>query len=453
MRSVDLAGLRPLRLIAMWSRLLLGVVVMVGCAVSNGDECSLNSDCLNAYCLEGVCTQDCVDAEKDCPNGYVCNSIAQCEYGGPSAGGSGAEGAGAAGAGGPSTGGAPNPGAGGSGGAGASGGSGPSSGGAGGGPDLKEDLTLCQVDEECVSDLCRNVRIGGVKRCTKTCSSSTDCYQGFRCEEEGGVDFCRQSDIGRACNAAGQCNFACLSPLDHCTSQCQTGNDCPNGYGCSSVGASKVCVRLAADCAADTSQCVSAQACDNTMVISSCTMPCASSADCPQRAAGFQPWSCDGFCRRPPDVYGPLPGGTEPAQWACNFNSQVVNVCNDGLHIDFDALPQPSPPAVNCGSPSTTDGLPGDACLDSCRYRGACPHGFGCVAAAESGGSLIGLCLIEGSEEIGSSCTSNSECAFGLCKDSVCSRDCSRDQVCPTGSTCTAEGGPLIEGTTYKTCQ
>lgn len=430
-----------------------------GCAESSGNQCNLNSDCLNAYCLDGVCTQDCVDAAKDCPKGYVCNAIAQCEYGGPSSGGAGAQGGeGAAGASGPSSGGAPNPSAGGggdggSGAAGAAGGSGPGSGGGGNGPELVEDLTLCQTDEECLSDLCRDVQVGGVKRCTKTCSVSTDCYQGFRCEEAGGIDFCRQSDVGEPCSGAAQCNFACLSPLNHCTSQCVTGNDCPNGYGCSSVGNTKVCVRLAADCAADTSQCMSAQACDTSLVVSSCTMPCSSSADCPQRAAGLPAWTCDGFCRRPPDVYGPLPGGTEPAQWACNFQSQVVNVCNDGLHIDFDAFTQPPAPAVSCAASSTTDGFPGDACLDSCKYRGGCPSGFGCVAAAEIGGSLLGLCLIVGSEEVGSSCTSNSECAFGLCKDNVCSRDCSRDQVCPSGSTCTPEGGPLIEGMSYKTCQ
>lgn len=438
------------------SFLQLTFVAFVGvlsCAESSGSSCKLNSDCLDAYCRDGVCTQDCVDAAKDCPKGYVCNSIAQCEYAGPVAGAGG--GVTQGGSGGQSAGGAPMTSSGPGGGGQSPDASSSSTGGAGGNmPELKEDLTLCQTDDQCASGLCKPMTPSGVRRCTKSCSASSQCYSGFRCETEGADQVCRASDIGRACNAAGQCNFACLSPLNHCTSECDNASDCPNGYGCADAGGTKVCVRLSADCAADTSQCVAANVCDTSLVVSSCSMACASAADCPQRASGLPPWTCDGLCRRPPDVYGPLPGGYEPAQWSCNFNGDVVNVCNDGLHIDFDAFTQPAAPSVNCNAPSTTDGLPGDACLDSCRYRGGCAFGFACSGLAELSSGRIGLCVYSGGEEVGSACASNGECAFGLCSEAgVCSRDCSRDGVCPSGSSCVAQGGPLIEGLPYKICQ
>ena len=438
-------------------QVLVGVwaAALFGCAESSGNSCKLNSDCLSAYCLDGTCTKDCVDAEKDCPKGYVCNSIAQCEFAGTGAG-PGPGGAGGSGA-------TTNQGAGGDGGVpgmggagvGGVGGAGASTTNTGGSPPLlSADLTLCQVDADCESGLCRAVTPGGVERCTKTCSVLTDCYQGYRCELDGGDSICRASDIGRSCNAPGQCNFACLSPLDYCTSECTTGADCPAGYGCLDVGGTEVCVKVAADCAADTSQCVAANQCDASLIVSSCTMPCGSAADCPQRAQGLPAWTCDGACRRPPDVYGPLPGGYAPAQWVCDLSGNVVNVCNDGLHIDFTSFMQPPAPVVSCGSPTTTDGLPGDACLDSCRYRGGCPFGFACSALAELPSGRIGLCLYSGAKEVGQPCTTNGECSFGLCSEAgLCSRDCSRDGVCPDGSSCQAQGGPNVEGLPYRECQ
>ena len=77
-------------------------------------------------------------------------------------------------------------------------------------------------------------------------------------------------------------------------------------------------------------------ACDTStsLIVAGCTLACSSPADCPQRAQGMAPWSCDGLCRRPSSgataIYGPLEGGWSPAQYACNIALQVVNVCGDG---------------------------------------------------------------------------------------------------------------------------
>ncbi len=437
-------GLVLRRFVGVWS-LALVTLSLWGCATS-GENCELNSDCLEGYCLDNKCTKDCVDAEKDCPKGYTCSSIGRCEYEG--SGGSP-----------PATGGAPSSGGNNTGGVPSSGGS-PStssnSSSSSGMPGTAPDITLCQDDSACDSGMCRNMVPGGIKRCTHSCSSNAQCPSGFRCETIGAESFCAQSDVGRACTTVGQCNFACLSPLDYCTSACTSGADCPNGYGCMTVGSSNVCVRAEADCAANATECVAPSACDSSpnLVVSSCTLPCGSAADCPQRALGLQPWTCDGACRRPADVYGPLPGGYEPAQYACNINGLTVNVCNDGLTIDFDTFTQPPAPAVSCASPTTTDGAPGDACLDSCRYQGGCAFGFGCAALADIGSQRIGLCLIAGAGEVGSACASNSQCAFGYCTlAGECSRDCSKDGVCPQGSSCVAQGGDAVEGLPFRRCE
>ncbi len=446
-------GVTPRLALALAASGLFGLSIF-SCATS-GETCELNSDCLQGYCFEGTCTQDCIDAAKDCPKGYLCSSIGRCEFAGSGGSGaqggagSGGDGAGAgAGAGGPSTGGG-SPSA-------TSSGSGMSTSSGMTGSDA--DLTLCSSDASCESGMCRPVTPGGVMRCTRGCTANSQCPTGFRCETPATETFCAQSDVGRSCTGVGQCNFACLTPVNYCTSECQTGADCPNGYGCMPVGSpsTNVCVRAEADCAADTSQCVAPSACDSSanLVVSSCTLACNSAADCPQRAQGLAPWTCDGVCRRPPDVYGPLPGGYAPAQYACNLSNTVVNVCNDGLHINFNTFTVPPAPAVSCASPTTTDGQPGDACLDSCRMQGACPHGFACAALADlGGGSRIGLCLITGAGEVGSACSSNSQCAFGYCTlAGSCSRDCSRDGKCPEGSSCVAQTG-TVEGFTFSRCE
>jgi hypothetical protein len=190
-----------------------------------------------------------------------------------------------------------------------------------------------------------------------------------------------------------------------------------------------------------------------------CTTKCSSAADCPQRAAGLASWTCDttGICRRPADVYGPLPTDFTPAQYACNAKGATVNVCNDAQHIDFTVFDIPTPPAVSCSAKTTTSGTATDSCVDSCRYQGGCPYGSACVAvgSVDNGVTRIGLCIPTGGGEVGSSCTSDTECVFGYCPTSLgkCSRDCTYDGVCPGGTSCVAISGPMVAGQTFRQCQ
>ncbi len=53
-----------------------GAVASPGCAT--GVPCALNSDCIVGVCRSGTCQKQCADAALDCPQGYSCNTNAQC---------------------------------------------------------------------------------------------------------------------------------------------------------------------------------------------------------------------------------------------------------------------------------------------------------------------------------------------------------------------------------------
>ena len=430
----------------------LAAALFGGCATSAPATCDLNSDCdLGQYCgSEGVCKRDCVSASRDCPMGYSCNSIGKCDFGG--AGGAGATGTSTSGPGGPggtTSNGNPTS---------ATDATSATATSTSTGQTGKGQLDVCFSDMECSGALrCRPMTKGAAMRCTPTCSANTDCPAGFRCQDPGdGTNVCLMSDIGRSCTVATQCDFGCLVGPKTCTASCTSGADCPNGWGCMLVGGQNVCVKAEAPCsAADASACIVPAACDEspTMVVGGCTLACNTAADCPQRAAGLAPWTCNGLCKRPSDVFGPLEGGYNPTQYACNAQSQVVNVCNDAQHIDFAQFTIPNPPAVSCSATMTTDGVAGDACVDSCRYQGACPYSFACTAVGGVAGQRIGLCLPAGFGEVGNACTKDGDCAFGYCHANKCSRDCTKDGICPTGSVCNAGGAPTVDGMAFRRCE
>jgi hypothetical protein len=434
--------------------------------------CEYNSDCFQSYCSAGVCKKDCINASIDCPRGYICTQTAQCEppY---DAGPDGA----------PPDANMPldashedvssqhdaGHGSGHDAGHDGSMSSEASAGDAGmhdaltvdSGP-LKTELDLCASDSECHPSLvCRALYVGGATRCTRTCTATPDCMEGTACIQVGSEQYCVLQDTGRVCTVASTCNFACLTAQQYCTMPCASGSDCPNGYGCQAVGmpAQSVCVKAEVSCGAgDTSGCIAAAACDTsaTLVVAGCTLACSDASFCPQRAEGLNPWTCDGLCRRPADVFGPVQQGAG-AQYACDSSDVVVNVCNDAQHIDFTAFTIPNPPAVSCSATMTTAGVAGDSCVDSCLYQGGCAFGYLCNAVGSLGSSSrIGLCLpaLSGGE-VGASCTTDGDCFFGYCASttSKCSRDCTDDGVCPTGSTCLPSGSIPVEGLTFKICQ
>ena len=436
--------------------------------------CERNSDCVNAYCDDGECKKDCVVADVDCPRGWTCNAIAKCEPpadGGADAGDDG--GAGAAGLGGTGgvagsggeTGGAGGTagtggvagaggtaGTGGTGTGGTAGGTGGTAGGTGGtggtagSAATGTEFDLCASDADCSAPrVCRAMSVGGAMRCTRLCSMSSQCMAGTRCTY--GTGYCAFDDDGNPCNGTGQCGDACAG-LGYCTSMCNTALDCPGGWGC--VGSSsggKACVRLDQLCdMANYGACLSQAHCDEqTMLVGGCTIQCTTVNDCPQRALGLPSWYCQqGACVRPDDVWGAVPKG-ETTQWACEpIHNTVVNLCADAL--TFDVAPSLSCP-VSVSVPT------GGGCVQSCRYAGGCGHGWACVGLADLGGQRVGICIRTGFGEVGQGCSANEDCLFGLCDAGQCSRDCTHDGVCPSGSVCIAAGGANIEGKPYRICK
>ncbi len=434
-------------------------------ACAGPEPCEINSDCLEGACIDGTCRRECADSERDCQPGFKCLSGQCLPDTGSGGNGSGGNGSGGNGTGGETTSSSSSSGqvsssssSSSSGNASSSSSSSSSSSGGGG---TKGELDLCGADPECAAPLlCRNMWKGGPSRCTRVCVTDGGCPSGMRCSSVNNEKFCATSDIGKTCSSATDCNFGCLSGPGYCTGACATGSDCPNGFGCMTVGnpPTKVCVKASEYCEAqNTKPCIVPAACDTTsLIVGACTLACSSNADCPQRASLMTPWTCsNGLCKRPPDVHGPLGGGFTPAQYACDSFNNVVNLCNDAQHMNFQQFTIPPAPAVNCNATTTTDGAPGDSCVDSCRYQGGCPFGFGCTAVGSYAGGRIGLCLPAGAGEVGAACANDTQCAFGYCSNQKCSRDCTADGVCPTGSTCTAVGGavPNVEGMPFKRCQ
>ncbi len=441
---------RVLRARAVFLAFVAGLVAAAseaGCAAAN-NRCELNSDCTNAYCKAGECARDCVDSALDCDPGFYCDATARCQ---PVGGGEGGGASTSSSAGG----GAPSDAASSSDATSSTSSSSSSSSGAVG----SHELDPCVADADCSSPLlCKALVVGGPKRCTRACSSPTDCMAATRCESIGGSTYCAGNDVGRPCNGPANCNFGCLIGPGYCTAACSSGADCPSGYGCMPIGnpAQSVCVKAEAYCTAgNASACIAPSACDESpgLVVGGCTLACQNAGDCPRRAAGLTPWTCDGLCRRPADVFGPLPGGSTPVQYACDSSQNPVDLCNDHLHIDFAKFSIPAPPAVNCASPNTTDGAPGDACVDSCRYQGGCAFGFACTAVGNVGSGRIGLCLPTGVGAVGAPCANDGQCQYGYCASGKCSRDCTADGVCPSGASCVAAGGPAVEGSAFKRCQ
>lgn len=416
---------------------LLATVFALDCA--DAAPCTRNSQCaVGYYCdlVKGRCTRNCVDATRDCDPGYICDVNGQCRL--PIADG----GPGDAATDSPSNPDVVTP---------------PPDSGSDVAPDapaaLKNTLDLCASDSECLSGrICRSLYKGGPTRCTPICTNNGQCLTGTRCLAIGPDTFCAEADEGLACNTSNPstCNYACVSP-GYCTTPCTSGADCPNGYGCATVSNQKVCVRAEQFCGSGPA-CTSLL-CDTSLLASGCTLSCSTAADCPQRASVLAPWTCNGTCQRPADVFGPLAQG-DVASYACNGNT-IVNLCDDAQHIDFDPFVIPTPPTFSCPVSQSVDGTTGDACVDTCRFAGGCAFGYACTSVGNLG-QRVGLCLPNhGSGEVGSSCAKDRDCAFGYCSQSRCSRDCSADGICPTGSTCTAVGGnyPNVEGIAFKRCQ
>jgi hypothetical protein len=119
------------------------------------------------------------------------------------------------------------------------------------------------------------------------------------------------------------------------------------------------------------------------------------------------------------------------SEWACNQNSLPANMCADGLALDKTA------PSLTCNETQTVAGSA--MCMSTCRYTGGCGYGFACVGGIATVGTVVTpICMRTGFAEVGQACSGDEKCIFGLCNAGKCSRDCSQDNVCPSGFQCSS---------------
>lgn len=104
----------------------------------------------------------------------------------------------------------------------------------------------CLAPEDCGSFLCALFPEPWLNYCTRNCTSSADCGNGFDCKHELGAQICvpAVNRMGEACVADSQCTSdQCHPTLGICTRQCnpQTA-PCPPGFLCHVVDGEMTCV-------------------------------------------------------------------------------------------------------------------------------------------------------------------------------------------------------------------
>ena len=169
------------------------------------------------------------------------------------------------------------------------------------------------------------------------------------------------------------------------------------------------------------------------------------------------------------------PGFECPLGSSCNVNL-VPPVCVDGMCtpgscpngavcdegsgscVSPVGLGEPCVVDSQCGAefcgPAGAYGGSGDVCMRSCCSDADCPSGRLCWAS----GTGARVCvtpgeagLVSGTTPFGSFCTSNDQCASGVCKDELCSALCANDATCEEG-VCRVEAVDGVSPSPALTC-
>ena len=284
-------------------------------------------------------------------------------------------------------------------------------------------LTPCSSNLQCASGLCVTDWRTGHRFCTRDCSSAADCALDHACATLSGRRVCLASDVGKPCSGRSDCQVECLENSQtheaHCTASCQSARDCPAGYGCTSVGNGKYCVRIAERCSVD-SDCITGLclAPYTYPEVFACSALCDSSADCPVG------WACQ-------SVQNTLVC-TPPTYGTGGLGDSCADNCQSGLCLGGTCT-------VECGITRQVG-----------QY---CPPGFACTVSSGQAGNVL-VCASSGSLGFGEPCTGAPQCASEACMQmsdgkSRCTRFCNDGAGCPAGSSCipisTAASGVTLQ--------
>jgi hypothetical protein len=104
----------------------------------------------------------------------------------------------------------------------------------------------CLGPDDCSSALCAVFSEPWENYCTKPCSTSGECGNGFDCKQELGAQICVPAVLrmGEPCVADSQCTSdQCHPTLGRCTRQCNPKTaPCPPGFACNVVDGELACV-------------------------------------------------------------------------------------------------------------------------------------------------------------------------------------------------------------------
>ncbi len=237
----------------------------------------------------------------------------------------------------------------------------------------------CSGDYQCTANqVCTDVG------CTASCSSDTDCAQGWVCR-----------------GASGTTRGICVAPTERTPTRnpgaCRTNADCSGGALCVDGACSRpVCTSVSSSCPCSTNeQCTSGQTC------------------------------IGGLCTAPADT--------------CRFNSQcgTGRVCVNQQCRAACSATTPCPAGQRCGA----DGVCANAPSNECVHDADCGTGRRCVNAScltrcstntECGAGRFcndGVCVADTRRQ--PFCTNDSQCAApSRCLDGVCRRPCASADEC-----------------------
>jgi cysteine-rich repeat protein len=271
--------------------------------------------------------------------------------------------------------------------------------------------------------------------CIDGCTSSVECRSGYWCNPGNNSCWANSRPDGSACSVNTDCDSGrCLDEVtsglpggmcvtDDCLSTpCQSGFDCVD-HG----GGDSVCFP---SCAVD-ANCRSGYYCTDVFATPNpiCSANCNSDTECPDSGACNE-WSGDcaaelglaldgAACTADASCEGGecIQGSEWPEGYCTSLCSLEDNLCpGDGVCLDH-------PDYTIAGR-----------CLDGCTSSPECRTGYACSPSSN-------VCL---PVEDGSPCTTNTDCASGVCLDEVnfglpgglCVTDDCLSTPCPSGSEC-----------------
>lgn len=278
---------------------------------------------------------------------------------------------------------------------------------------------VCVRDDECVGGLCQAYAPGEPARCTLPCDPARamlGCPEGNYCASIPGTcdGFCRPGTpgalpLGADCTADTDCaNARCVDPGNgrrQCLVSCVgDGADCLAGEVCAAgFGACGSCVPrgivagargMGEPCDAD-AECASGLCLDDAGA-RYCSRPCTDDAACMNDAFHCRGGSC---IRGPREGVGGVCVGNEDCE------SGICAAAGDRVW-----------------------------CTAFCDDANPCPAGLSCT---EAGGARV--CAPD-LGIIGEVCTSNAECASGICAlsgvEGTCTRLCGPEDLCGSGYDC-----------------